>query len=213
MSEQPALVVDFYFGIGSRYSYLASTQLPALETETGVRFNWLAVNSVKLFEARGHNPFADADGSGQYDWRYRRQDAEAWAEVYGVPFREPHGRLALDPQLFALACTAARRLGAPALYARSLFRAVFVEDLPVVDRELCIARAGEIGLDAAVFADLLASAETQTDLAKVVAAAVQSGVFGVPTFGLGNRLIWGNDRLTLLRHAIDQITKSKAGRA
>lgn len=133
------MIVDFYFGIGSRYSYLASTQLPALESETGVQFNWIAVDSVKLFEARGQSPFAEPNGVGQYDWSYRQRDAEAWAEFYGVPFREPHGRLKLDSGLFALACTAARLLGAAIPYAQALFRAVFVDDVSVVDRELCIA--------------------------------------------------------------------------
>ena len=196
------LVVDFYFGIGSRYSYLAATQLPAFEKETGARFNWIAVDSTKLFEARGENPFAGANLVGQYDWAYRRQDAEAWAAFYGVPFREPHGRLKLDPHLFSLACTAARRMGAAAVYAQALFRAVFVDDLPGVDRGVCLARAGESGLDRRAFAELLDSAETPIEQDRVLGEAVRRGVFGVPTFGLGNRLIWGNDRLVLLRHAI-----------
>jgi len=61
------LLVDFYFGVGSRYSYLAATQLKALGAETGVRFNWLAVDSSRLIAARGHNPSAAPDGIGQYD--------------------------------------------------------------------------------------------------------------------------------------------------
>ncbi len=90
------MVVDFYFGAGSRYSYLAATQLAALGRETGARFNWLAVDSTRLIAARGNNPFAAPNGVGQYDWGYRQRDAEAWAEFYQVPFREPHGRLALE---------------------------------------------------------------------------------------------------------------------
>ena len=108
-ADPSALVVDFYFGAGSRYSYLAATQLRELETETGARFNWLAVDSARLIAARGDDPFAVPNGAGQYDWSYRQKDAEAWADFYGVPFREPRGRLALDPDLLSLACTAARR--------------------------------------------------------------------------------------------------------
>ncbi len=105
------MIADFYFGVGSRYSYLASTQLAALEAETGVKFNWLAVDSAQLIATAhgGRSPFAGTNGSGQYDWGYRQKDAEAWAALYGVPFREPHGRLALDPNLLSLACAGARR--------------------------------------------------------------------------------------------------------
>jgi len=202
MAGSGPLAVDFYFGIGSRYSYLASTQLAAFERETGARFNWIAVDSTKLFEARGENPFAVSNGVGQYDWAYRRQDAEAWAEFYDVPFLEPHGRLKLDSHLFSLACTVARRMGAAEIYARALFRAVFVENFLAVDRDVCIARAGETGLDAHAFSDLLGSSETRDEQEKILRESVRRGVFGVPTFGLGKRLIWGNDRLVLLRHAI-----------
>jgi 2-hydroxychromene-2-carboxylate isomerase len=196
------LIVDFYFGAGSRYSYLAATQLAALGGETGARFNWLALDSARLIAARGDNLFAAANPIGQYDWGYRRRDAEAWAELYRVPFREPHGRLALDSDLFSLACTAARRLGAAETYAQALFRAIFVEDLTTVDRALCLARAGAAGLDQAAFSDALDDAETRAERERVLHQAMRLGVFGVPSFVFGERMFWGNDRLVLLRHAL-----------
>jgi len=196
------LLVDFYFGVGSRYSYLAATQLKALGAETGVRFNWLAVGSSRLIAARGHNPSAAPDGVGQYDWGYRQADAEAWADLYGVPFREPHGRIALDPGLLSLACTAARRLSAADAYAQALFRAVFADDLPAVDRTVCIERASEAELDQDAFSDALDDAGTQAECERIMREAVGRGAFGVPTFVLGGQLFWGNDRLPLLRHAL-----------
>ena len=202
------LLVDFYFGVGSRYAYLAATRLGALEAETGARFNWLAVDSARLIAARGHNPFAAPDGAGQYDWAYRRADAEAWADLYGVPFREPHGRIALDPDLLSLACTAARRLGAAEAYARALFRAVFADDLPAVDRAVCVERAAEAGLGRAAFADALGDAGTRAERERVQREAAGRGAFGVPTFVFGDRLFWGNDRLPVLRHALLQARRA-----
>ena len=61
-------VVEFYFGAGSRYSYLAAAWLPGIAAETGARFDWLPVDSVRLIRARGHDPFAAPGGVGQYDW-------------------------------------------------------------------------------------------------------------------------------------------------
>lgn len=202
------MLVDFYFGIGSRYSYLASTQFGALEAETGARFNWLAVDSARLIVARGHNPFAASNGAGQYDWAYRQADAEAWADLYGVPFREPHGRIDLDPDLLSLACTAARRLGAAEAYARALFRAVFADDLPAVGRAVCVERAAEAGLDRAAFAAALDDAGTRAERERVMEEAAGQGAFGVPTFAFGDRLFWGNDRLPLLRHALLQARRA-----
>ncbi len=212
-AEPSALVVDFYFGVGSRYSYLAATQLRALGAETGARFNWLAVDSAQLIAARGYNPFAAANGAGQYDWSYRRRDAEAWADFYGVPFREPHGRLALDPDLLSLACTAARRLSAAETYAQALFQAVFIENLPAIDRALCIERANEAGLDRASFTAALGDAGTRAERERVTHEAAQQGAFGVPTFVVGDRMFWGNDRLALLRkQLLDRTEVASRGR-
>ena len=202
------MLVDVYFGVGSRYSYLASTQLGAFEAETGTRLNWLAVDSARLIATHGHNPFTARNGVGQYDWAYRQADAEAWADLYGAPFREPHGRIPLDPGLLSLACTTARRLGAAEAYARALFRAVFVDDLPILDRAVCVERAAEAGLDQAAFADALDNAGTRAERERVTRKAAGRGAFGVPTFVFGGRLFWGNDRLPLLRHALLQACRA-----
>jgi 2-hydroxychromene-2-carboxylate isomerase len=103
--------VRFYYGLGSRYSYLASTQIERLAAETGCRVRWRPLYSGDLFAARGTDPFAGPPLSGQYDWAYRRADAEAWADYYDVPYREPDD-VRCDPRRLALACTAAARLGA-----------------------------------------------------------------------------------------------------
>src|SRR5438034_1180904 len=82
-------VVDFYYSIGSRYSYLASTQIAKLERETGSRVRWHPVNGPDIRRLRGRDPFAGEPLSGQYEWSFRRYDAECWADYYGVPFRVP----------------------------------------------------------------------------------------------------------------------------
>ena len=40
--------IDFYYSISSRYSYLASTQIDALESETGCTVSWFPVDGREL---------------------------------------------------------------------------------------------------------------------------------------------------------------------
>jgi 2-hydroxychromene-2-carboxylate isomerase len=77
--------VQFFFGIGSRCSYLAATQLQRLAAETGAHFIWRAVYSPDLIAKAGPDPFAAAVRRGQYSPTYRTQDATRWARYYGVP--------------------------------------------------------------------------------------------------------------------------------
>ena len=198
-----AASIDFFYGLGSRYSYLASTQLDRLAVETGCRVRWRPLFSGDLFAARGRNPFAGVPPSGQYDWAYRRRDAERWAACYGVPYREPED-VAFDPRRLALACTAAARLGAVEPFSQGLFRALFVDGTSPLDDEVCATLARDAGLDQTAFRRSLEQPETASDLAATVQEAVARGVFGVPSFVLGDEIYFGNDRLVLLRHALLQ---------
>jgi 2-hydroxychromene-2-carboxylate isomerase len=191
--------VEFYYSVGSRYSYLASTQLHALAAECNCRFEWLPVNSAELMSRFGRNPFAGQPVSGQYEWSYRERDAKRWAMLYGVPFLEPRGRVEFDSGQLALACTAARRLGHVVAYSRSLFSAMFIEPTTVIGREECVRRAADCGMTADTFANMLDDPATTGELEAVTARAHAAGVFGVPTFVMENQLFWGNDRLVLLR--------------
>jgi 2-hydroxychromene-2-carboxylate isomerase len=190
-------VVDFYFGVGSRYSYLAASQLDRITGETGAAFVWKPVSSPDLYPD-DRNPFSGPPVSPVYDFPWRRRDAKAWARLYGIPFREPHGRLRVDSRLLARAAIAGGRLGAVEACSRRLMEAVFVDDRAGLDRDDVIACAGQIGLDCDAFAALLDSPETETMRARNVAEAKVRSVFGVPTFAAGDHLIFGNDRLPLL---------------
>jgi 2-hydroxychromene-2-carboxylate isomerase len=194
------LTVRFYYSIGSRYSYLASTQIAALARDTGSVVEWCPLNSVALIALRDRDPFAGAPVSGQYDWTYREQDAARWAALYGVPFLEPRGRVAFDPGLVALAAVAGKRLGRVESYSRALFGALFAEpSVTAIDRAQCVRCAEACSIPPSRFEEALDDAATTRDLADTIDAAHRMGAFGVPTFVVGKEMFWGNDRLVLLR--------------
>ena len=199
------LIVHFYYSIGSRYSYLASTQISALERDTGCRVEWHPLNSVALIARRDRDPFEGAPVSGQYDWTYRERDAARWAALYDVPFREPRGRVEFDPGLVALAAVAGKRLGQVQSYSRALFSAVFAEPSATrVDRADCIRRAQACSIPTSRFTAELDDPATALELSNTIEATHRMGAFGVPTFVVGNEMFWGNDRIVLLRHSLSQ---------
>jgi 2-hydroxychromene-2-carboxylate isomerase len=192
--------VDFYYGLGSRYSYLASTQMARLEQDTGCTLEWNPINSTALYRARGVSPFEGAPVSGQYEWAYRERDATRWADLYGVPFVEPRGRVRFDPQALALAATAGKRLGAVVPYTHALYAAMFVDSVEEIGVEECVRRAVACGLTPEAFRRELASKKISDEQAEILEHALSAGVFGVPSFVVDGELFWGNDRLILLRH-------------
>ncbi len=189
--------VDFYYAVASRYSYLASMRIEALEVETACRVRWLPVCGRDLI-VRGGDPFDGSVVSGQYDWPYRRTDAESWAEYYGVPYNEPNFD-DYDSHELAMACLAGERLGAAVAYSQALFRAVFV-DGGVIDGARLADIAEAVGLERIAFDAVLADPALGDAHAARIEEAHGRGAFGVHSFFVGERLFWGNDRMVLLRH-------------
>jgi 2-hydroxychromene-2-carboxylate isomerase len=190
-------VVDAYLGLGSRYSYLASTQLDRIAADTGATFNWLPVVSAELFDS-ARNPFKGAPVSPQYEARYRETDARAWAEYYVVPFREPAGRLTFDSALLVRGALAAGEARVPMM--KRLFQAVFVDERTRIDAADVADIAQMVGLDRYKFRKNLADPAHEAERLVIAELARSRGAFGVPYFIVGNRAFFGNDRLCLLHH-------------
>jgi 2-hydroxychromene-2-carboxylate isomerase len=196
-------LVEFFFSLGSRYSYLAASQIPRLQSDTGCQVQWRPVRGSEIRSFRGRDPFVGEPVSGQYEWRYRQLDAEAWARYYGIPFREPPSR-DLDFQLLARAAESANRMGAVAAYGWRLACAVYGSEAWPLDLSLCVRVAGEVDLPTNDFSPLITDPETDRRLMATAKEAYQRGAFGVPTFFFGGEMFWGNDRIVLLRQALSE---------
>jgi 2-hydroxychromene-2-carboxylate isomerase len=199
VSAEPA--VEFFFSPGSRYSYLAASQISRLERDHGCRVDWRPVRGSEIRAFRGNNPFDGSLVSGQYDWAYRERDARAWADYYAIAYREPP-ETEFDFDLLALAAAAGKLLGAAGKYGWALCECVYASQTWPVDRHACVALARGCGLSSNDVDRLLDDAAPRDLLAANAREAHQRGAFGVPTFFRGDQMFWGNDRLLLLQHAL-----------
>jgi 2-hydroxychromene-2-carboxylate isomerase len=195
-----ARTVDFYLGLGSRYSYLAASQVERIEKTYDCRFIWKPIASGALMDRRGGNPFRGEPLSGQYDWGYREYDAKCWSTYYGIPFREPVA-FRVDPDVLALACLAADTQGALVPCCRLLQQLIFVDGMAIDDAAIA-GLAGHLRLDEAAFRRALVAPATRARHDALLEEAAKRGAFGVPTFFFGQQMFWGNDRLVLLEAAL-----------
>lgn len=201
--------VAFFFGIGSRYSYIAATQMPRLQKETGVNIAWHPVMSSCLVPSNDYAPFKwdnaaedwwGARVSGQYKESYRQADLARWADFYTVRYNEPKPPLMLATRrtLYAVAAT---MLGVGEQFSLALFDHIYVQGVATAEDD-CRALARNLGVNLIDLADLLESGSAQAMHDDWVKAAKQAGVFGVPSFTLGQEFYWGVDRLPLLEVAL-----------
>ncbi|MEO8112796.1 MAG: DsbA family protein [Phenylobacterium sp.] len=185
------MLVDFFFGPGSRYSYLAASQLGRIAGETGAEFRWRAVLSSDLTARTGGVPRSPQDPA------WRSTDVERWACHYRVPFRDVTA--SVDWRRLALACAAAEVMGSAEAFARALYARTYGEGRPPDDDRALAEVAAGAGLSAPEFLMALESPASSETYSRNLEAALAARAFGVPSFLTADgALFWGQDRLPLL---------------
>jgi 2-hydroxychromene-2-carboxylate isomerase len=184
--------LDFWFEFGSNYSYLAAMRIEKLARAAGVRVLWRPFLLGPVFRELGWStsPFVLQAAKGRYMWR----DMEREAARYGLAWRRPSvfPRTALLPMRVATLGAGAPWIGE---FARRVMRQNWVEDREIDDaaavRE---ALAGLVPDPEAVLAAALAP-DNKLRLRANTELAGARGIFGAPTFFVGDEMFWGNDRL------------------
>lgn len=188
--------VEFFYDIGSPYSYLAATQMDALSARTQATIHWRPFLLGGVFKSSGNE--APARVANKAMWMLG--DLQQWASLYGVPFRMA-SRFPLNTLLTQRALVAADRVlghAAQRQLAKALYKAYWVEDRDVSAREVILGIAAEQLLDKDALDAAIDAPETKDGLRRVTEESVQRGAFGAPAFFVGEALFWGNDRLVLL---------------
>lgn len=193
--------LSYYFSPGSRYSYLSMSQIPKIERDYGVEFDWIPVNGKRIRSLRGADPFHGPPQSGQYDWTYREKDAKAWAGYYGITFNEPQA-VEFDVEMLIRGVIAASNQNQVRAYAWQIASAVFADGVWPLTQAVADKVAEDLGLDLQRFSADCADSASQDRLEDNCAQAVERGAFGTPSIFVGDELFWGNDRLVLVRHAL-----------
>lgn len=73
-----AAQIDFWFTMGSTYSFLSVMGLAELEQSTAIRFRWRPFHLLAILQEMKHVPFADKPTKLGYMWR----DVERRAAMY-----------------------------------------------------------------------------------------------------------------------------------
>ena len=196
-------IIKFFYGLGSRYSYLAASQIDIVKTQTKAEIEWLPLFSTRLFDKSKSDPFAPDNLRGQYTPEYRTRDAKRWAKLYEIPFVEPKTS-DVDWSLHVQACLIAKELGAVEEYTSLLFDRTFGKGQPLKSHDDLLALAGQLGMDISAFRKKLLSNAKADDERNILEEADKLGIFGVPSFVVGKEVFWGQDRIPLLIHHLQR---------
>ena len=191
--------LEFFFDLGSPASYLAWTQLPALCASTGATLHYRPMLLGGIFQATGNSSPAAVPAKG----RYMATDLLRHARRYDVPFAfNPHFPINTLALMRGAIGYQMQRPEDFARYLEALFNALWIDQRNLGDEAVLAAVLTEAGLDSEQFRPLITDDQVKNALKVNTEEAVQRGVFGAPTFFVGEEMFFGQDRLEFVAGAL-----------
>jgi 2-hydroxychromene-2-carboxylate isomerase len=129
--------------------------------------------------------------------RYLFRDVMREAARRGLRFTGPPGH-PFNPLLALRMCTALDDSGERRRLFVTLIRACWEDGADISDADASARLLDAAGFDGRALVVAAGWPQIKARLAETTARAVADGVFGVPTFRLGDELFWGGDRLDAL---------------
>jgi len=184
--------IEFWFSIGSTYTYLSVTRIAALAKEAGASFSWQPFSVRKIMQEMDNVPFPPSKKvKVDYMWR----DIERRAQGYGfsarVPAPYPLGEFDLANRVAVLG----KQEGWCEDYVRATYRRWFIEGQEAGGEPNLPQTLSEIGQDLSHVLERANSPDIEAAYLEQTARAQRLGIFGSPSFVIDGELFWGDDRL------------------
>jgi len=185
--------IEFFWDVGSPYTYLASTRIEQVAQACNAQAHWRPFLLGGVFRDTGNRPPLEVPAK----LNYMLDDLKTWAAHYKMPFTFP-SVFPINSLLPMRAAVGADRLGQGKAFATALMRALWLEGKDPSLPETLSEVARSVGLDGEKLSQMAQDAEIKEILKKNTAEAVERGAFGAPTFFVGSKMFWGHDRMILL---------------
>ena len=196
MSKQ----VTVYYALQSPWTYLGWARLREIVAQSGAAAHYRPIQSGRMFEASGTLPLARRPKQRQ---TYRLMELRRWRVHLGVPLNLHPKYFPVDESLAALMAIAHRQRGGDiAALSQAMMAAVWTEERDLTDRATLLEIAREQGADGPALLDAAQDEAAQSEYDDNTDAAIEQGVFGVPTFVIEDELFWGQDRLDFVARAL-----------
>ncbi len=185
--------VEFWYEFASTYSYPAAMRIESLASRAGVDVRWRPFLLGPIFKTYGWNdsPFNIYAAKGRYMWR----DLARICEAEGLPLKLPPVSFPQNGLKAARLALVGEQQGWTPAFTRAVFAANYGAQRDISDDSTLRAILGTLGVDAEAAVAAANAPDTKDALKRQTEEAASRGLFGAPSFTIGDELFWGNDRL------------------
>ena len=187
--------VTFWYDFGSPNAWFAHHVIPGIEARTGATFTHVPVLLGGIFKATGNQAPMIAFGGIKGKMDYEMLETRRFIAAHGLTAFRFNPHFPVNTLLMMRGALAARRLGCEAAYDEAMFAGMWEQGLKLDLPDVWERALTDAGLPAEQLAELAADGAVKGELVANTERAVARGVFGIPSFFLGDELWFGKDRL------------------
>lgn len=183
---------EFWFSIGSTYTYLTVHRLNAVEQQTGVKALWRPFSVRAIMREMNNAPFVGKPAKEKYMWR----DFQRRARRYGISVNVPVDYPLKNFDLANRIAIAAALEGWCEDYVSAAYHHWMQGGMPAGEKANIAASLKDAGQSVDRVLQLADSGSVASAYQAATAEARTLGIFGSPSFVVdGHELFWGDDRL------------------
>ena len=182
--------IDFWFSIGSLYTYLSVMRIDRVEDASDITFRWRPFSVRAIMIEMDNRPM-----SKPVKLAYMTRDLKRRAHMLMCDFSAEPPYPLKDFDLINRVATVAAAEGWCDDFTRTAYSRWFGEGQEVSTEPYLTATLRDIGQDPVRVLSLATSDTTGRAYDAATDEARQLGVFGAPTFVTRGELFWGDDRL------------------
>ncbi|MAU57925.1 MAG: 2-hydroxychromene-2-carboxylate isomerase [Rhizobiales bacterium TMED28] len=185
--------IDFWFSIGSTYTYLSVTRVDSISKSENVIFNWIPFSVRKIMMEMDNIPFTPPSKKIKSDYMWR--DIERRAQFYGLSPKLPAPYPLTQFDLANKIAILGMNEGWGINYVKNTYQRWFEEGKEPATEPNLSEIMEDMNLNKDEVLKKVNSPEIESIYQKNTSNAFQSGVFGSPTFIYEGEVFWGDDRL------------------
>ena len=195
---------EFHFDFGSPNAYLSHLVIPAIEARTGVAFKYVPVLLGGVFKATNNvSPMVSLQGIKNKP-EYQRIETERFVRKHGITEYRANPHFPVNTLQIMRGAVFAEREGFLAAYVEAVYQHMWAAPKKMDDAEVIAAALNESDLPAARIMAGIQDPEVKAGLIASTEAAVARGVFGSPSFFVGDELFFGKDKLRDVEEEIER---------
>lgn len=192
--------IDYYFSLISPWTFFGDARFRDVAARHGAEVRHKPVKLGEVFAVSGGLPLAKRPPQRQ---AYRMQELKRWSRHLDVPINLEPAFFPADDGPAARMVIAAQRAGLDVgPLAHAVLRAVWQEERNIAETDILVDIADEIGYPGEDLIEEIADPAVAATYDAYTEDAIRIGVFGAPTYVIGEQMFWGQDRLDFVDLAL-----------